>query len=393
MAHQHRLTRLRPLRFRVLTQNYSYISIPKKGGYYLGRREAADPTEGIRLSSYPVSPSRPSISRDGDFAVFVDSVNDTCFIATDGNSAEYCMGWYNTASVAMSKDSNLFGFVFLDKTGRPANKIAVFDLTNDRPTQDSVQMFNLVAPTFDGTSTNTILQADSMTFTMDNRYIVYDAFNVISMSDGSQIGAWSIYSIDLSSKQTLVVMPPVLGYDIGFPALSQTNDSFVTFDAYDQSVGKSTIYTLNLISGDKKAVTQVSGEWGTPCYAADDKAIIYSNANNAVSTKFSLWHQALADDRMTPSGLRVCIWIMRILFRCIAKAAVQIRIRPPRHRKTRELRQKIAAEDVLSEVCSESGFKDTKDFQDMIILKILMLQKSNSTYFVVFSYIFCNFSV
>ncbi len=201
-----------------------------------------------------------------------------------------------------SKVSNLFGCVFLDKTGRPANKIALFDLTNDRPSQDSVQVFNLVAPTFDGTSTNTILQADSMTFTMDNRYIIYDAFNVIRLNDGSQAGVWSIYAIDLSNRQTLVVMPPVLGYDIGFPALSQTNDSFITFDAYNQAAGKSTIYTLNLISGDKNALIQLDGEWGTPCYTGDDKAIVYSNANSAVSTRFSLWRQALAGDRMTPSG-------------------------------------------------------------------------------------------
>lgn len=274
----------------------------KLGGYYLGRRETNDPAEGVRLSSYPVYPSRPSVSQDGSFAVFTDSANDTCFIDTDGNSDERCMGWYNTASVAMSEDSNLFGFVFLDQTGNPSNKIAIFDLTDNRPAQDSVRIFDLVAPAFDGTSTNTILQADSMTFTMDNRYIVYDAFNVITVSDGSQTGVWSIYSIDLSTNQTLVVMPPVLGYDIGYPALSQTNDSFVTFDAYNQAVGKSTIYTLNLISGDKNAVVQLNGEWGTPCYTGDDKAIVYSNANSAVSTRFSLWRQALANDRMTPSG-------------------------------------------------------------------------------------------
>lgn len=274
----------------------------QRQGYYLGRQEQGDPEGGVKLSRYKVSATRPSVSGDGSFGVFVDVLRDMCFIDTDGGTEEDCMGWTDVASVAMSPDESLFGFVFLDENDEPGNQIAVFDMLSE-PVSEGVRTFDLVAPTFSegDFSISTIERADAMTFTSDNRYIIYDALNVIRLEDGSQLRAWSIYAIDLETEQTLVLVPPVSGLQIAFPSLSHTSDNFITFDALDNDTGYSTICALNLIKGELEAVAMVEN-WGTPCYIGDDTAIIYSMSDPSVSTQFSLLRNEVADDHISPVG-------------------------------------------------------------------------------------------
>jgi len=267
------------------------------GKYFLGRRESGDAEEGVRLSRYGVKLARPSIARDGTFGVFVSDSDNLCFIETNGMKSEDCLEFDGKIkSAAMSPDKTLYGFVFSDEAGEAMNSISVIDIETD-----TTKTFKLVSPIIDGISTNTILYADAMNFTSDNKYIIYDAYNVVTLNDGTEYGAWSIYAIDLETEQTLVLMPPVKGYDIGFPALSQTNDSFITFDAYSSDEGRSTVYAFDMIKGELKEVVKVKGEWGTPCYTGDDKAIIYSESDSTI-TGFSLRRQPLNNDRLTPAG-------------------------------------------------------------------------------------------
>jgi Zn-dependent metalloprotease len=267
----------------------------KSKGYFLGRRETGDPTQGIQLSAYDAALSRPSVSGDGNLAVFVNTSNDVCFIRTDGSAKESCMGWNDVSSVAMSRDGNLFGFVMLNSQGQRSNKLTIFNLRNNLPAGDSEQVYTMVAPTYDGITTNTILMGDTMSFSVNNSYVFYDAYNVIKLADGSQFGAWSIYGIDLTTKQTIVVVPPIRGYDIGNPSFGQTSDDFVAFDVYDPLTRTSVIYAMNLINGDRQAIAKTGGDWGTPCYTGDDKAIVYSSGT-------SLWRQSVSGDHITPSG-------------------------------------------------------------------------------------------
>ena len=102
-------------------------------GDFLGRREEAfnDPTQGVFLSTFSVSRTRASVSGDGTLAVFVDSINDICFIDTDGLSAESCLGLAGTvSSVAMSPDTNRYAFVLLDEFGGVEDSIFL-ELAND----------------------------------------------------------------------------------------------------------------------------------------------------------------------------------------------------------------------------------------------------------------------
>jgi hypothetical protein len=270
---------------------------PSQGAYFLGRREETlgDDNTGVFLSANPIVPARPSVVGDGSLAAFVNASNDMCLIATDGSAPEQCLGFPGQVhSVAMSPSGARFGFVLLDAAGQPDNSILVID-----PVNGTIRTFPLHAPAPDATTTNTILFADTMDFTADNQLLVYDALNVLQLSDGSQLEVWSIYAIDLATETTLTLVPPIRGFDIGFPALSQTSDNFMTFDALNQATGQSTVLAGNLNTGDVFPVGTVNG-FGVPGYSGDDTAIVYSQPDPAVPTAFSLVRQPLAADRVTP---------------------------------------------------------------------------------------------
>ncbi|MGD9503970.1 MAG: M4 family metallopeptidase [Syntrophobacteraceae bacterium] len=282
--------------------SYIFVSYdPSYYGYYLARRETAlgDGQYGNWLSYYKVDQARPSVSGDGDTAFFTDYYSDACFITTAGGSAESCLGMsYQIHSVAMSPDEEVYGFVLLDYYGNPTDKITVVDL---RPGGETRQ-FNLAAPGTEGYTVQTVVYADAMDFTADNRYLVYDAYNILKLSDGTTVGAWSIYAIDLVTEQTFALVPPVPGYDIGYPSLSQVSNHLMTWDLYSSSTGASTVVASNLITGESKAVGSVSGDYGAPCYNGDASAIAYGQVDYAVPTAHSIYLRQLSSDGITPTG-------------------------------------------------------------------------------------------
>ncbi|MEA3358981.1 MAG: M4 family metallopeptidase [Thermodesulfobacteriota bacterium] len=270
------------------------------GGAFLGRLEEGDPERGVRISCSNVAPSRASVSGNGSFAVYLNPFKDICLVDTHPNQCETCLGYPGLVnSVAMSPDGNLFAFVFLDESGVPTNSINVINID-----KDTVKTFELLPPpVFDGDfSIGTILWADAMDFTADGKFIIYDAFNIIKLTDGSQIGVWSIYAIDLAAGQTQTIVPPTLGLDIGYPALSHTNDNFITFDVLDTGTGESYIFTGNLNTGDLKIVSRTLNDYGIPGYTGDDTAIVFSVADLSAPTGRSLFRQPIAEDHITAVG-------------------------------------------------------------------------------------------
>lgn len=275
---------------------------PDSSGFYLARYEdtLGDASPGAWLSCYDLEVSRPSVSGDGSLAFFVDSLEDACFIPTDGSLCEECLGFPDTIhSVSMSPDGQVYGMVLLDGSGNRDNSITVIDLRPGGVTRT----FVLVAPATEGVTVNTVQFADTMDFSSDNRYLFYDAYNIIEFRDGTELGVWSIYAIDLVTEQTFAIAGPFPDYDIGYPAIGQTNSALITFDMMDQISGETVVVALDLLSGDFADVGYVTGgNWTVPCYAADDSAIIYSIPDYQTNTLSSLVRQPLGSDSITPLG-------------------------------------------------------------------------------------------
>ncbi len=282
------------------------------GQFRLGRREAAqgDGEQGVQLVEDIVVRARPSVSRDGGLAVFVNAENDLCVIATDGNREE-CIEFssaatsYDTvASVALSPDGQLLGVVFPDDLDNPADTISVINLVTG-----VARTFLLPAFSYAGPAIDALPYASTMNFTADGQWLIYDALSTVTVSGDEdnllQRGQWSLYTLHLQTGRGFPLIPPRRGFHIAFPALGQTSDNFLTFDEFDETRNQSTVYTAKLSDGivrEKKKIATVEGGFGVPGYTGDDTALVYSQRHPSVSTGFSLVRQPLEADRLTPKG-------------------------------------------------------------------------------------------
>jgi bacillolysin len=266
----------------------------------LSRRETGkDPAQGNFIFSRAADSEKISISGDGTLGIFVTADNDACFFKTDGSGSLSCLNLAGSiASVAMSRDTNVFAFVLLDG-GERDNRITYVDLQ-----LNTTNTFDLVSPATDAGTVSTVLFADTLEFTANRRFLIYDALNVVNKAGGGgKIGLWSISAIDLTGAQTYSIVPPVPGFDIFNPAVAKTSDSFITFEATHQSDSKVDLYTDNFMTGAlKQVVVNVPSGLAVPGYTGDDRGIVYSYPDTTAATGRSLAFQALATDRLTPVG-------------------------------------------------------------------------------------------
>lgn len=276
------------------------------GEIALGRREAAfsDPIDGVALVE-SVKLARPSVSGDGSFAVFVDSINDLGLVNTAPPFDLQSLGLPGQVhSVAMSPDGNRFAFVLRDALGEPDNRITVVDLA-----QNTNGTFTLLAPVQDGNAVDTVLYADSMVFTADGTQLIYDALSQISFGDGSRTRRWSISRINLSTATTTVLVPPLEGFDTGNPNIGRAGNRYLTFDANDLTTTNTSIINLDLFTGDFATVGSAGQGAGYPCFTGDEKAVIYAASDPAATwTGRSLVKQDLAANRLTTSG-QPTVWL------------------------------------------------------------------------------------
>lgn len=255
-----------------------------------------DPAQGIFLSHFDVLSSRASVTGDGLLATFVDSINDICFINTDGQSAESCLNLPGTvSSVAISPNRNLFGFVLLGDDKQPDNSITVVSPTTS-------QTFELVAPAIDASTINNIAFADVMNFTADERFIIYDALTELSLLDGTKVNNWGIYALDMQSGQTSILASALPGINLSNPSLSHTSDNFMTFAASESGASSSNIITSNLNVGTLKSIKEAAGVFSVPVYNGDDSAVIFDQLDQSAPTGFSLFRQGVSNDRITATG-------------------------------------------------------------------------------------------
>ena len=270
----------------------------RNGGYFLKRRDPAlnDPATGTELSFFAVAPKRPSVDRNTGLVAFINSNNVLCTVSSNSGRIEECNESIGKiSSIAISADGNQFAVVFRDRFGQPENRINIIDATSNITTRT----FGLVASATEGASTTTIDNADVMDFTNNGQFLVYDAFNEITIGNGSTIGVWSIYALDLVNEIIIALVPPLQGFHFAFPSLSQTTDDYLTFDAFNLDTRINTITTASLITGETQNI-HTSDTFGVPSFSGDDNAVIFSQIDQ--SAAISLFRQPLLDNHITPSG-------------------------------------------------------------------------------------------
>jgi bacillolysin len=281
-------------------------------GWFLGRREGSDPLQGVELTTN-LHPARPAVTRNGQFGVFVTDERDACLIATNGTE-EVCLNLpasgLRVSSVGMSPDGRYFGFVLFGTDGDPEDDIIVVDIAIDEATRYTVS-----TPSYDGAAFSNVRYADTMTFTADNQFLVFDALNEVD-TDGEPWAAWSIYALDLESGQVFSIVPAIEGLDIGYPSLGSTSDDLLAFEAYDSADDVTAVFAADLDTGDLAIVGETAGLLpASPSYTGDDRAIVWA-ASAQQTTGASLARTPLAADHITPSG-QPQLWLGNAAFGAI----------------------------------------------------------------------------
>lgn len=289
---------------------FTFVS-PIDGATYLARREAGmgDPVSGTLLVQVPVAPGkRPVVSRDGTEALFVTSDFAMAYINTSDGEGEILTEPGTVWSVGASPDASMLGFVLM-RDNQPEDIINIYDVTTDAWAE-----FDLKAPALDGGATDTILFADVVNFSPDNRVLYYDALNRITFSDGSQMDTWSIYALDMTAQSTISIVPPIPGASVGNPSMGRVHANHMVFEAEDLQTGRSHILTHDLTTGETHEVGVIFTSAGLafPDYFGDDQSVLYSDyafdGFFGFLTGSGLVRQPLASDGLAPEGAPT-IWL------------------------------------------------------------------------------------
>lgn len=264
------------------------------GDFCLARREfAGDGANGRDVSLLDVVVLRPSVTGAGDFVAFTERGFNVCFMQTAAEDSEVCFGrdqiGIDPHSAAYSPDGVLVAITRLDPDNgfMPTNDIFVVD-TN----LVLVESYEVLTAGPGGSA----LQVETVDFTVDGDYLIFDAFNPVS-------GLWGIYAVSRSTGATLNVVAPVAGLIIRSPSLAQTSDDYMVFDAADSTTFASTVLAANLRTGALSPVA-ATDVLGFPSYTGDDGAVVFDVFDNAVNTLTSMDIQTVAADRLTPVGSR-----------------------------------------------------------------------------------------
>jgi Zn-dependent metalloprotease/PKD repeat protein len=277
-------------------------------GCLVGRLETALgdlPPLGSILTTTEARCAKMSVTGDGSTAVYVNPAAALCTIPTDGSAQENCEGGNLIWSLSISPDGSLAAFVFGEPDGignlLPSNTISVVDLATG-----AAQTYELVAPApsiDEGVAAIAIEFADALEIMSTNDYVIYDALSVTTLPDGGTFEVWSIYALDLNSGNTIVLIPPIQGLNIGYPALGNTNDLWMTFDVRDLATGNGGVFAADLNTGQVELIAFDLLDWATPAYSGADDAILYSVVSDPPTpTGFDIWRQEIAQDGLTPIG-------------------------------------------------------------------------------------------
>jgi hypothetical protein len=229
---------------------------PKSEISALGRRDTA---QGDAPSGKPLAQQvnfiRPSVTEDGNAAVFVSSNYDLCMVRTAEPDSRQCLNFPGRVySADISPNAKLAALVLIDPEKEDLeDKITVLDLVNNKATA-----YKLAVPVVEGAVVEAVLHAEVMSFSSDGGFLFYDALCQIQYGQEPIVQSWSVYALNLATGTTSMLAPPFKGLDTGNPAASRSSNRYVAFDARQTASGTSTILVVDLTSAQTGRVVRLS---------------------------------------------------------------------------------------------------------------------------------------
>ncbi len=274
------------------------------------------------LTGAPAPYSRPSITDDGSFAVYVDQQRHLKGIIFDwsGQQAAYEIFDLETnpqpiwRSIAVSRDGARVAFLTEDLD----DLVYLFDFD-----QQIFQVFALYNPTTGGVSAGGVLYADVLEWDHSGQFLMYDALNEIPATFGDGILYWDIsflHAWDNAIQQPTegVVYKLFSGVptniSIGNATFSKNSPYIVAFDyletEYDLFGNPQYHYHLLTANIERGIVVDVleNNTLSYPSFSRLDDFILF-DAYHQDGTLHTAFIQMQPDDKMQPVPGSATLWI------------------------------------------------------------------------------------
>jgi len=228
-----------------------------------------------------------SVTDDGDIALYVAADNNVYSVdltATNPlNTIQQITFDNNWRKVAISRDGSLIAALTKEETSGiwifgPDGYGQEFDLYNPSTAND-------------GSIAGAPEYADAIEFEPNGEYLMYDAYNVISRTGGTEVGSWDIGIIKVWDNDTynygdgkiLKLFPPQPSHiSIGNATFAKNSSYIIAFDRLDENANTLSVMAANLNTGAVKLIEETNDIIGYPTFSPDDDAIAYSDFGEAI---------------------------------------------------------------------------------------------------------------
>lgn len=254
--------------------------------------------------------SRPSVRDNGEEFVFVansghimggvlvynpnGSISPQIFELSDAPI------WRNAA---LSKDGRFLAAI----TENQEDRIYIYDLSDPLFTSETFFLYN---PTYSqGQITGEVKYADVLEFDYSGEYLMYDAYNELSNSQGQDLSYWDIGFLQFfKNGQFTSGGNPFIsklfsglpeGTGIGNPTIAKNSPYIIAFDFIDELNNRYDIYGANVETGDYDVIVANNGSLGWPNYNRLDDKVLYERDGGAA---YSLRLQPVQSNKIKGQG-------------------------------------------------------------------------------------------
>ncbi len=223
--------------------------------------------ENYLIASRYVAGSRPAVSGDGEWGLYVDLQNNIYW--TNGAEEEQWTTNSIVRTIAMSKNQRYIAFTTIDYN----NMIHIINTQ----TKEVADVELKVPLNSEYASTIDLHYADVMTFNFRGDHLIFDGVSERQLATGEKYASWGIYSLRLSDLSCSIVMPQKPDEQIGDPIFAHTNDSLLLADMIKTQQNQSVANIISLDFSQNKIglLMDNTGILARPSFRGDDQKVVF----------------------------------------------------------------------------------------------------------------------
>lgn len=269
-------------------------------GLYIAKPVIQNPNTDVKkLTATPVFANNNgtmTIPENGSAILFIDQSNRLKIIKSDGTGETTVDNNSVWRSISISQNGQ-----FLAATSVSEEPIIyIFDLVNSKFYQ--IELY--IPTTGDDFSYNEPLLANTMTWDVTNRILVYDALNYKYTWPNKEEIYFDMNALDISTGVIYRILPTLgSGIHVGAPDFGKTSSNTLVFLVYDENQDMLYINGMDLFTGNIKNIVYANAAQigiGSPVYSPRDNKLAFQFATS--QPVYGIMQIALDKDKISPAG-------------------------------------------------------------------------------------------